>query len=181
MLSDGLDDLDADGFVEVVPGSVEVPALGGRVQKDGARQALGVLCRAALADGAVAGGDGLMASSSSARRVSEWRGVSDADAVKPPATSNTKGRAMAETVSVRVANDDYEAEVVATGGKYVVRWNDLVANEWSETFDTLSAALLGFGVVVQAIDEGEGADSSLVPDLQRMVRSSYRRASLDDL
>lgn len=83
---------------------------------------------------------------------------------------------MVDTVFARVENDDYRAEVVATGGKYVVQWNDFVTNEWNETFETLSAALLGLGVVVQAIAEGEGADLSLVPDLQRMIRSSYRPA-----
>jgi hypothetical protein len=87
---------------------------------------------------------------------------------------------LSESISVRVANDDFEAEVVANDGKYVLRWNDFVANEWSETFDTLTAALTGFSVLVQAIDEEEVADFSLVPDLQRMVRSAYRRTDLSE-
>lgn len=76
------------------------------------------------------------------------------DVAEPAATSSTKGRGMVDTVFVRVENDDYRAEVLATVGKYVVRWNDLVANEWNETFETLGAALLGLSVVVQAIAEG---------------------------
>lgn len=63
---------------------------------------------------------------------------------------------MADGSIVTYADGHIFAELTADGGEFELRWDDGVANEFTETYDRLSLALLRLGVLVR-LAEGDFA------------------------
>lgn len=80
---------------------------------------------------------------------------------------------MSETMTLKIEREDFEAEVVSRDGAYTLRWSDYVTNEWSQPFDTLVSAVFGLGALVQAVEDGSGADfDHVVPKLREIFEVS---------
>lgn len=64
---------------------------------------------------------------------------------------------MTESLKVytSLTRAEYEARIVSDSSlgrhEFVLQWHDYVANEWSETFETLGAALIALGILDEAI------------------------------
>ncbi|PZU04619.1 MAG: hypothetical protein DI630_00445 [Gordonia sp. (in: high G+C Gram-positive bacteria)] len=70
------------------------------------------------------------------------------------------GLPNAANVHVHLERSDFQAQIISDPApglpEFVLQWNDYVVNEWSERFDTLSAALIALGILDEAVTSNAG-------------------------
>ena len=79
---------------------------------------------------------------------------------------------------IRLTNDDYQATITGVDGVVVLWWTDYVANEWTETYDSLPIALTRLALLAECKDRDWDAGFGYAPSGHEKIAKAFLEKNL---